>query len=208
MQSSLMSKDREHRIAYPKERRMSEGHDHAAYQLTPSESVRITSHTRDALEVEGTWLPHGSPPPRHFHPGQGEHFELLSGTLRARVGGEERELAAGDVLEIPRRAVHQMWNPGDQPARAIWRTTPAGRTAEWFADMSALQSSGRVGRNGMPGPLAFGAYLTEYRDVIRLAGPQPLVLGALRLLGALGRLRGYRPHAPTRGVGASSAGAS
>jgi hypothetical protein len=38
----------------------------------------------------------------------------------------------------------------------------------------------------MPGPLAFGAYLTEYRDVFRLAGPQPVLVSALRLLGALG----------------------
>ena len=50
------------------------------------------------------------------------------------------------------------------------------------------------GRNGMPGPLAFGAYLTEYRDVFRLAGPQPVLSPALKLLGALGRLKGYRPE--------------
>jgi hypothetical protein len=45
----------------------------------------------------------------------------------------------------------------------------------------------------MPGPLAFGAYLTEYRDVFRLAGPQPLLVPLLSALGALGRLKGYRP---------------
>jgi hypothetical protein len=50
----------------------------------------------------------------------------------------------------------------------------------------------------MPGLLAFGAYLTEYDDVIRLAGPQPLVRGVLRLLGVLGRLRGYRPGGEPR----------
>jgi hypothetical protein len=85
-----------------------------------------------------------------------------------------------------------MWNPGDEPVRAVWRTMPAGRTAEWFAALGELQRSGRVGPNGMPGPLAFGVYLTEYRDVIRLAGPQPVVRRALGLLGAIGRLRGYR----------------
>jgi hypothetical protein len=46
----------------------------------------------------------------------------------------------------------------------------------------------------MPGPLAMGAYLTHYSDVFRLAArPQPLVRGAIALLGAVGRLRGYRP---------------
>jgi hypothetical protein len=46
----------------------------------------------------------------------------------------------------------------------------------------------------MPGPLAFGVLLTEYRDTFRLAaGPEPLVRGALAVLALLGRLRGYRP---------------
>ena len=79
------------------------------------------------------------------------------------------------------------------PARALWRSEPAGRTAQWFTDLHELRASGRVGRNGMPGPLAFGVYLTEYDDVIRLAGPQLPIRAALAGLGAIGRLRGYRP---------------
>jgi hypothetical protein len=87
-----------------------------------------------------------------------------------------------------------MWNPDDEPVTAIWQTSPAGRTREWFEALDSLQRSGRVGRNGMPSPLAMGAYLTEYRDVFRLAaGPGPLVNGAVAVLGVAGRLRGYRP---------------
>jgi quercetin dioxygenase-like cupin family protein len=173
-----------------------------ALMLTPHESVRVRRSDPDALEVEGTWAPGGSPPPKHFHPAQHERFEVLAGTLRARVEGDERELSAGDVLEILRGAAHQMWNPGEEPARAVWRTSPGGRTHEWFRALDALQRSGRVGKSGMPSALAFGAYLTEYRDVIRLAGPQPLLGPALRLLGAIGRLRGYDPrHLLRTGVG-------
>jgi hypothetical protein len=50
-----------------------------------------------------------------------------------------------------------------------------------------------VGANGMPGPLAFAVYLTEYRDVFRLAGPQPLLRLAFGVLAPIGRLRGYSP---------------
>jgi quercetin dioxygenase-like cupin family protein len=147
----------------------------------------------DLLEVEGTWGPGGSAPPKHFHPNQDERFEVLEGVLTARVEGAQRELRPGDVLEIPRGAVHQMWNAAGSPARATWQTSPAGRTGQWFEAIDGLRGSGRVGRNGMPGPLAFGAYLTEYGDVFRLAGPQPLLRPALMLLGALGRAKGYRP---------------
>ena len=163
------------------------------FNLTPHESVIVREHGPELLEVEGEWGPGGRPPPKHFHPGQDERFEVLDGTLWARVDGAEHRLSPGDVLDVPRGAVHQMWNAADVPARAVWRTSPAGRTYEWFGALDGLLRSERVGRNGMPSPLAFGAYLEEYGDVIRLAGPQPLVRGAVRALGAIGRRRGYSP---------------
>ncbi|MEX2253777.1 MAG: cupin domain-containing protein [Thermoleophilaceae bacterium] len=163
------------------------------FHLTPHEWVQVRRQTPELLEVEGNWAAGGSPPPKHFHPGQDEAFEVLAGSLETWVDGRQATLSEGETLEIPRGAVHRMWNPGDEPARALWRTSPAGRTADWWADLSALRESGRVGKDGMPGPLAFGAYLTEYRDVIRLAGPQPLLRPALLGLGVIGRLRGYRP---------------
>ena len=169
------------------------------FNLTPHETVTIRDRSDAALEVEGEWGPGGRPPPKHFHPTQDERFEVLDGTLWARVDRSEHRLSRGDVLEVPRGAAHQMWNAAPVPARAVWRTSPPGRTYEWFAALDGLLRSDRVGRNGMPSPLAFGVYLTEFDDVIRLAGPQPLVGGALRLLGALGRRRGYSPPPSTAG---------
>jgi mannose-6-phosphate isomerase-like protein (cupin superfamily) len=162
-------------------------------KLTPNESVTIRESTDAILEVEAEYAFGGSPPPKHFHPSQDERFRVLAGRLQVRVEGEERPLSVGEELEIPRGAVHQMWNPGDAPARVAWRTSPGGRTEQWFRAIDAVYRSGRVASNGMPGPLAFAVLLTEYRDVIRLAvGPGPLVAGALRALAVLGRARGYR----------------
>ncbi len=161
-------------------------------KLTPSESVTVLSSTPEALEVEAVYGPAGKPPPMHLHPSQDEHFEVLEGELRVVVGDEDRTLASGDTIDIPRDTAHKMWNPGDVPARVTWRTSPAGRTEEWFASIDALHRDGRVGKNGMTGPLAFAALLTEFDDVFRLAsGPKPLVQGALRVLAPLGRARGY-----------------
>jgi quercetin dioxygenase-like cupin family protein len=162
-------------------------------KLTPNESVTIRESTDVVLEVEAEYAPGGSPPPKHFHPSQDERFRVLAGRLQVRVDGEERPLFAGEEIDIPRGVVHQMWNPGDEPARVAWRTSPGGRTEQWFRAIDSAYRSGRVGSNGMPGPLAFAVLLTEYRDVIRLAaGPGPLVAGALRALAVLGRARGYR----------------
>jgi mannose-6-phosphate isomerase-like protein (cupin superfamily) len=162
-------------------------------KLTPTESVEIRQSSPEVLEVEGRYAPGGKAPPAHFHPAQDEHFEVLEGTLRAKVGGEERDLGPGETLEIPAGTPHQMWNPGEQAARVIWQTRPALRTEQWFRSIDALHREGRVGRNGMPGPLAFGAFLSEFDDVFRLAGPAPLVRGAVAVLGFLGRARGYQP---------------
>jgi quercetin dioxygenase-like cupin family protein len=162
-------------------------------KLTPTESVIVRRSDPDLLEVEGIWGPGGKPPPKHFHPSQDERFEVIVGTLRARVDGDERDLRQGDVLDIPRGSVHQMWNPGETEARASWQTRPAGRTEQWFRAVDALFREGRVGDDGMPGPLVFGTLLSEYDDVFRLAvAPQLLVKPLVGILGRLGRARGYR----------------
>jgi quercetin dioxygenase-like cupin family protein len=159
-------------------------------KLTPTESVTIRQSTPELLEVEVTYGPAGSPPPKHLHPSQDEHFEVLAGTINVRVGGQERTLRQGDRIDVPRNTVHQMWNAAGEPARVLWQTRPAGRTEQWFAAIDDLHRTGRVGRNGMPGPLAFAALLDEYSDVFRLAaGPAPVMRGLVAVLGPVGRRR-------------------
>lgn len=162
-------------------------------KLTPRETVTIRSVSPDLLEVEGRWGPGGKPPPAHYHPEQEEHFEVLDGTLTVMLDGEERDLGVGETLDIPRRTSHQVWNRSDVDTKAIWQTRPALRTEDWFRSIDRLFREGRVGKNGMPGPLAFGVYLTEYRDVFRLSSPPDVVARPLlAVLGLIGRARGYR----------------
>jgi mannose-6-phosphate isomerase-like protein (cupin superfamily) len=161
-------------------------------KLTPSESLTVRRSDPDRLEVVAEYGPRGSAPPKHLHPAQDERFEVLEGSLTVRVSGVERRLEPGDELEVPRGTVHQMWNPGAEPARVLWETRPRGRTDKWFRELDGLHRSGRVGRNGMPGALAFGVLLSEYRDVFRLAGQDPLLRPAFAALALIGRARGYR----------------
>ncbi len=164
------------------------------FDLTPTESVTIVRSAPEALEVEARYGPGGSAPPKHFHPDQDESFRVLAGALTVRVDGVERRLETGDEVEIKRGAVHQMWNPGEAEARVSWVTSPAGRTEQWFRELGSLRAAGKVGRNGMPTPLAMAVLLSEYDDVFRLAGPQPLLRGALGGLARVGRARGHRPE--------------
>jgi quercetin dioxygenase-like cupin family protein len=159
-------------------------------RLTPSESVTVVASTPEALVVEASYGPGGKPPPKHFHPHQDERFEVLEGKLSFRLGSIERELAAGEEIEIPQAIAHQVWNPNDETARVTWETRPALRTEQWFRGVDAVV---REAGDKTPSPLAFAALLSEYRDCFRLAvGPDPLVGPVIKLLGAVGRLRGQR----------------
>lgn len=157
-------------------------------KLTPQETVTIRSSSAELFEVEGSWGPRSKPPPAHYHPSQDEHFEVLEGTLTARVDGEERKLGPGDTLDIPQGTSHQIWNTGDEPAEAVWHTRPAGRTEEWFRAVDSLIE--REGGDRLPGPMAFAPLLAEYEDVLRLsAGPDFVTRPLIKVLGAVGRGR-------------------
>jgi quercetin dioxygenase-like cupin family protein len=56
-------------------------------KITPTESIEILSSDQEALLLEATYLP-GKPPPKHLHPEQDEHFEVLEGEVRVDLLGE------------------------------------------------------------------------------------------------------------------------
>jgi mannose-6-phosphate isomerase-like protein (cupin superfamily) len=82
--------------------------------ITPGETLDVLERTPEALVLEATYAPGGSAPPAHYHPAQDEHFEVQAGTLRVEVSGVERDLEAGETLDIPRGTSHRMWNPHAQ----------------------------------------------------------------------------------------------
>jgi quercetin dioxygenase-like cupin family protein len=155
-------------------------------RLGPREAVTVRVDSPEVLEVEATYGPASGAPPKHFHPAQDEHFEVLAGTLTARLGDEERKLAVGATLDIPRGVVHQMWNEGPGQARVAWRTTPAGRTLEWFRAIDELQGGNPTGK---PSLLAFAPLLNEYRDVFRVPGPDPVLRPLFEVIAGVSRLR-------------------
>ena len=108
--------------------------------------LRLVSIEPELLQMEATYGGTGQFPPRHYHPSQDEHFEVLEGTLEARIGGEPRTLGAGDSFDVPAGTPHAMWNPGPGEARALWRTSPALETEPFFETMWKLAADGKVGR--------------------------------------------------------------
>jgi mannose-6-phosphate isomerase-like protein (cupin superfamily) len=130
-------------------------------EIGPGTRLRVIAESEDVLELEARYAGGGSPPPAHLHPGQDEHFEVLSGEMQARVGGQSRTLSTGEELDVPRNTVHLMWNESDAETVLNWKTMPAGRTLSWFRELAALQRG-----EGREDPATL---LTDYSDVFQLA---------------------------------------
>jgi quercetin dioxygenase-like cupin family protein len=105
---------------------------HAGQELHGQDGyiLRLVSIEPELLQMEATYGGTGQFPPRHYHPSQDEHFEVLEGTVRTIVDGEERSYNAGETFDIPAGTVHQL--AADPPARLKWEVRPALRTADFF----------------------------------------------------------------------------
>jgi quercetin dioxygenase-like cupin family protein len=143
---------------------------------------RTAAETGGELVKVESELPAGGPkPPVHLHPRQEERFQILSGRVDARVGGERRVLETGEELTIPAGVPHEMSAAGDQPARVLWQTRPALRTEQFFETAWPL---------GAPGPLTGAALVHRFSDEFRLPFPWPVQRPLLAVLAGLARLTG------------------
>jgi quercetin dioxygenase-like cupin family protein len=129
--------------------------------IGPGTTLKVVEHNEDVLELEATYAPAGEAPPAHLHPVQDERFEVLAGEMNVRLGEDERALGTGEVIDIPRGTTHQMWNGAGEPAVLSWKTTPPGRTLDFFRDVAATMS-------GQP-RIEPAKLLDEYSDTFKLA---------------------------------------
>jgi mannose-6-phosphate isomerase-like protein (cupin superfamily) len=146
------------------------------------EFLSTAADTAGELHAMRAWHPpHSRYPPPHFHPGQDEHFTVEEGVLEFRIDGRPRRVGAGQSIDIPRGAVHQVRNPGSAGAVVRWETRPALRTGEFFEAVADAKVRGGLG---------LLVVVHEYGDVYRLGmRPRLIVRGMLAVLAAVGRRR-------------------
>ena len=150
------------------------------------------------LRIEALVEPRGFAAAEHVHPKQEERFEILSGTLRYRVNGAERDAGAGEELVIPKGVPHVWENAGEEDLHMIIEFRPALRSEEFFESYFGLGQDGKTNpKTGLPSPIRMAVLLHEFRDEIHLVKPpllvQRIVFGTLALVG---RLLGYPARYP------------
>jgi quercetin dioxygenase-like cupin family protein len=114
----------------------------------------------ELLEMEATYSGEAGMPPEHLHPQQAERFEVLEGSMRAIVDGEERVYVQGESFDVPPGTPHQMAAVG--ATRMRWEVRPALRTAEFFERLygSGPDSAREMGES----------FFTDVADEFRLTG--------------------------------------
>ncbi len=129
----------------------------------------------------------------HVHPAQVETFEIVSGTLGARVAGKEITAHPGDVLVVEPGQAHKWWNAGEGELVFRCEVRPALRFESLIETMFALAAAGKTNKKGMPNPFRLAVIAQAHFDTVRLPFPPAfLQLISLALGAPLGQLLGYR----------------
>jgi quercetin dioxygenase-like cupin family protein len=134
----------------------------------------------------------------HVHPHQSEKFTVLSGTLAARIAGNEVHQVAGDEMVIPAGTPHVWWNAGEDELHMLLEFRPALRTENFFETFFGLAQDSKVSRKtGLPSLVQMAMILRTFHNELYLAQPpqlvQTLVFG---VLAGIGKLLGYSGEYP------------
>jgi quercetin dioxygenase-like cupin family protein len=81
----------------------------------------------------------------HSHDGYEETIYGLEGSLVWTVEGEPHEVGPGEVLCIPRGAVHQFANAGDLDAKALAIVTPGILGPDYFREVAEVLDAAQSG---------------------------------------------------------------
>jgi mannose-6-phosphate isomerase-like protein (cupin superfamily) len=190
---------------------------HAGQILTNSVSGETIEFVQTAAETNGellainlTLTPDGHVPGTHVHPEQEERFEVLSGTMKFKLGFKTIVAEAGEAVVVPAGKRHRFSNAGNEDAHVRVEVRPALRMEELFETTVALADEGRVTNAGLPKPLELALFVREYKREVRAPFPPAWVVRATTaplaaIARRLGRDERYRHAAALRGTPAIAA---
>ena len=141
----------------------------------------------------------------HVHPSQTETFEVISGTLEAKVGRKKIEAKAGDVLVVEPGVSHKWRNAGEDELVFRCEVRPALQFERLIETMFGLAADGKTNKKGMPNPIRLAVIANHHFDDVQLPGvPKWMQKTALAMGAPMGRLFGFQPHYVPAGESAAA----
>jgi quercetin dioxygenase-like cupin family protein len=143
-------------------------------------------------------LPPGFTIPEHVHPRQEERHEIISGTLRGRVGGQERDYAKGERVVGPAGVPHAWQNPSsEEELRFVSELRPPLVFETIMETTFGLARDGKTTKQGIPrNPLQLAVLVDETRGTFYSSrvpvAVQEVFLELFGVVASVGRLLGYK----------------
>jgi quercetin dioxygenase-like cupin family protein len=119
------------------------------------------------LEWELLLAPGGRVPSSHAHPEQEEHFTVLDGQMRFRVGGRQITAGPGDTVRVPPGTVHHFANPAPWPARVAVQTRPALSMRELLETAAAMARAQHAAARRLPSPVDLALFMRDFEREVR-----------------------------------------
>jgi mannose-6-phosphate isomerase-like protein (cupin superfamily) len=165
---------------------------------TGGELLRIDSYNPPSPPLES----------EHVHPLQESGAEVISGSLRFRVGGKEQSVKTEQSITIPANTPHHFWNDGEEEvAHSVQWFKPALKIDRFFETYFALAQDGKLNEEGSPSFWQLAVMVPHFGDEIRMPAPPWQVQKAIvGLLAPIGRMLGYQPEYPYPHGGAREGG--
>jgi quercetin dioxygenase-like cupin family protein len=155
------------------------------------------TRTRLSFDPEGEnmivtlWMEPGGGLPPHYHPQQEERWSVVEGTVRLRLGNDERVIGPEDG-EIPVQpgTVHGFESVSDQEAKLRCLVVPALHIQNFLEEAAAAGREGlftpRGNPRGLRGMRWAAQFLKRYRDETVMVSPPQFVQRGLIALFARG----------------------
>jgi quercetin dioxygenase-like cupin family protein len=168
--------------------------------MNPVTKERMT-FLKTAAETNGDYVlielraaPGGVVAAAHVHPSQTETFEVLRGTLGAKIGRKTVEARAEDVLVVEPRVAHKWWNAGEDELVFRCEVRPALQFEQLIETMFSLAADGKTNKKGMPNPMRLAVIANHHFEDVQLpVVPRWMQKAALALGAPLGRSLGFQP---------------
>jgi uncharacterized protein YndB with AHSA1/START domain len=158
------------------------------------------------LELEVSGRPRGFITQEHVHPSQLERHEMIDGSMKLVLDGQDHILMPGDAIEVPAGAPHRQLPLGEGDGRDRVILRPAGSTQEFLERLAELSASGAFNRFGLPKPVAGAELVRGFGEGGHASRPslgaQQAIAGlVLKVAAAFGGAAGSAeahggPHAP------------
>lgn len=157
---------------------------------TQRNKIKVLSKGNDHLRLELTFYPGAEGPPPHIQTEWDEKYKVLSGELSLLLDGEEKKLAPGDEITIPRGIPHKPSNPSDETV--VCEVIMPAQFVLYLGQAYGYMDEDE--KNAQPPRMIFQmAMLNQYFDSYLGEGPPVWVQKVLNfLLIPLARLLGYK----------------